>query len=93
MCPMRVFLVFFSALLACYFAWRNYAAEDQTSFFNGVEEEQEMESTNGMNDAEPKQLILSKVSSGFWLVVDMASGRYLWKGIKSLERSADSKTR
>lgn len=35
--------------------------------------------------------ISSKVSSGFWTLVDMASGRYLWKGMKSLEGVGEKK--
>lgn len=94
MCPMRVFLVLFSAVLACYLAWRNYSKNDVLSLVHESEEQQSEDSqTVGADGKASKQQICSKLSLSFWTIVDMASGRYLWKGIKSLDAATESKTR
>ncbi|CAM6117682.1 unnamed protein product [Calypogeia fissa] len=91
MCPMRVFLILFSAILACYLAWRNYSKNDQLSLLHESEQLGEDSKAVGADGSASKQQIRSKLSASFWTLVDMASGRYLWKGIKSLESATESK--
>lgn len=94
MCPMRLFLVIFSAILACYLAWRNYSKnEKELSLLASESEGQSEDSTMVADSIAPSRQIYSNVSSYFWTVVDMASGRYLWKGLKLVGASTESKQR
>lgn len=63
MCPMRVFLVLFSAMLACYLAWRNYSSGEELSVFSNESVEQSEGSTAAADKvaAKPKQVFLSPV--------------------------------
>ncbi|TQD80434.1 hypothetical protein C1H46_034024 [Malus baccata] len=88
MCPLRFILVFFSAILAGYFAWRTVCSSpDGTDMMIS-----QLDSTNNENAiGSPKQeedAFNSKtmIQSGFWLFVDMASGKYLWKNFKEMNQ-------
>ncbi|EXB31267.1 hypothetical protein L484_014751 [Morus notabilis] len=78
MCPMRFILVFFSAVLAGYFAWKTARSPSP-----GIYED----STNeNIAPREEKESDLKRmVQNGFWVFVDMASGRYLWRNLKGME--------
>ncbi|KAG2279718.1 hypothetical protein Bca52824_050938 [Brassica carinata] len=65
MCPLRFVLVFFSVVLAGYFAWR------------AVDSSPELISEDSTT---------RKMGNGFWMFVDMASGRHLWRNLKELSR-------
>jgi hypothetical protein len=93
MCPMRVFLILFSAMLAAYLAWRNYSKNEEQLSILRESEEQSEDSMTSADGSAPKQQILSKVSSGFWMLIDMASGRYLWRNVRSFESTPELKTR
>ncbi|KAI4381624.1 hypothetical protein MLD38_007682 [Melastoma candidum] len=76
MCPLRFILVFFSAVLAGYFAWRTVRSSP---------DDQPSPDSTPDDLPSPKSLSLKKMAGdGFWGFVDMASGRYLWRGIKEL---------
>ncbi|KAH1033086.1 hypothetical protein J1N35_045260 [Gossypium stocksii] len=70
MCPLRFLLVFLSAVLAGYVTWKNVVSED-----------------SGKIVAIEKQEFSSKrtVQNAFWVFVDMASGKYLWRNFKNSE--------
>ncbi|XP_054779599.1 uncharacterized protein LOC129287464 [Prosopis cineraria] len=83
MCPLRFILVFFSAVLAGYFAWRTvrsppdpHIASDDSSL---------EDKSPGNNDFNLKETI----QNGFWVFVDMASGRYLWRNLRDLSRDTE----
>ncbi|XP_033143061.1 uncharacterized protein LOC103856286 [Brassica rapa] len=65
MCPLRFLLVFFSAVLAGYFAWKTVSSSPEIS--------------QNDDDGSPVELNENKdsVSKRFWVFVDMASGKYL----------------
>ncbi|XP_010558727.1 PREDICTED: uncharacterized protein LOC104827276 [Tarenaya hassleriana] len=78
MCPLRFILVFFSAVLAGYFAWRTVRSSDHSV----------ADSISGDSPVEQKDKIgfnfKRTVEKGFWVFVDMASGRYLWRNLNEL---------
>ncbi|KAF3677601.1 hypothetical protein P3S67_009225 [Capsicum chacoense] len=81
MCPLRFVLVFFSAILAGYFAWKTVRSfpddqENEDSVHKSKEEKREFNSA--------KVNFTHMISNGFWVFVDMASGKYLWRNLKSL---------
>ncbi|XVE89773.1 hypothetical protein DITRI_Ditri20bG0022000 [Diplodiscus trichospermus] len=86
MCPMRFLLVFFSAVLAGYVAWRTVKSYDDID--NVVSED------SGKIVAKEKQEFRFKrmVLNGFWVFVDMASGRYLWRNLKELQHDEQVKS-
>lgn len=78
MCPLRVILLFLSAMLAGYFAFKSVRSDGDSSVLNLSEDEPEqvIEETGLLTK------VLTGVSSGFWLMVDMLSGRYLYQNLK-----------
>ncbi|KAG7551068.1 hypothetical protein ISN45_Aa06g017860 [Arabidopsis thaliana x Arabidopsis arenosa] len=71
MCPMRFLLVFFSAVLAGYFAWKTVSSSPEFDSSDELNEKQELN-------------LKKKMENGFWVFVDMASGRYLWRNLKEM---------
>ncbi|XP_039044532.1 uncharacterized protein LOC120184023 [Hibiscus syriacus] len=87
MCPMRLLLVFFSAILAGYFAWR-------TTVGLSADVDDGNSEDSGKIIAKNKQDFgfKSMVKNGFWVFVDMASGRYLWRNLKELKNDEKIKS-
>ncbi|CAN0829878.1 hypothetical protein LINGRAPRIM_LOCUS3084 [Linum grandiflorum] len=85
MCPMRFILVFFSAILAGYFAWRtvsNSPADDNSG---------DTTADKAATDVKKQESSMVKmIQNGFWVFVDMASGRYLWRNIKEMQKQESS---
>ncbi|KAK7290634.1 hypothetical protein RIF29_05194 [Crotalaria pallida] len=71
MCPLRFILVFFSAVLAAYFAWTTVRSSPDTNF------------THQDHDNKVHFSFKKMIQNGFWVFVDMASGRYLWRNLRS----------
>ncbi|KAB2059736.1 hypothetical protein ERO13_A11G296400v2 [Gossypium hirsutum] len=84
MCPMRFLLVFFSAILAGYFAWRT-AVGSSVDADDGVSEDSRKIVAKNEQDFSFKM-------NGFWVFVDMASGRYLWRNFKELKNDEKLKS-
>lgn len=70
MCPLRFVLVFFSAVLAGYFAWKTVNSSPELI----------------SDDSKDKQGLgfKRKMENVFWIFVDMASGRHLWRNLKEI---------
>ncbi|KAG8371554.1 hypothetical protein BUALT_Bualt13G0100000 [Buddleja alternifolia] len=77
MCPLRMILIFISATLAAFFAFRNL--KSPTGPQNDVVSE-EFESKNAVPLSFKASAAIGK---GFSTFVDMASGRYLWRNLVS----------
>ncbi|KAF8096747.1 hypothetical protein N665_0302s0021 [Sinapis alba] len=77
MCPLRFVLVFFSAVLAGYFAWRTV-----DSLPDLISEDLPVEAKD--KDDKQGHGFKRKMGNGFWMFVDMASGRYLWRNLMEL---------
>lgn len=88
MCPLRFVLVFFSALMAGYLAWRTVRSSDDTDLAIPDDEARKSKSEEekrGFDSAEVKSPYrFQMIQNGFWVFVDMASGKYLWRNLKSL---------
>ncbi|ESQ41812.1 hypothetical protein EUTSA_v10015170mg [Eutrema salsugineum] len=77
MCPLRFLLVFFSAILAGYFAWKTVSSSPD---LNSDDSPVELNDKEGLN--------FRKMENGFWVFVDMASGRYLWRNYKEMKEKS-----
>ncbi|XP_038895770.1 uncharacterized protein LOC120083933 [Benincasa hispida] len=85
MCPLRFILIFLSATLAGFFLLRNLKSpsQDFQADDNSDSHSKDLDSNSSSSSS-------SKLSSGFWTVVDMASGRYLWRHLfSSSEKPSD----
>ncbi|XP_024517195.1 uncharacterized protein LOC112341403 [Selaginella moellendorffii] len=78
MCPLRFILVFLSATLAGYFAWKNLWGASAGDDEEQIEEE---DSAKQQESSSLLDKVCSKTSLFFWTFVDMASGRYLWQNL------------
>ncbi|XP_039059264.1 uncharacterized protein LOC120202965 [Hibiscus syriacus] len=87
MCPMRLLLVFFSAILAGYFAWR-------TTVGSTADVDDDNSEDSGKIIAKNKRDFSFKtmINNGFWVFVDMASGRYLWRNLNELNNDGKIKS-
>ncbi|CAK9326906.1 unnamed protein product [Citrullus colocynthis] len=79
MCPLRFILIFLSATLAGFFLLRNLKSHPQhlQADDNSDTHSKDLDSNSSSSSSS------SKVSSVFRMVVDMASGRYLWSHLFS----------
>ncbi|MBA0716383.1 hypothetical protein Golax_015216, partial [Gossypium laxum] len=85
MCPMRFLLVFFSAILAGYFAWRTVRSSSDID--GQVSEDSEKIIVKDKQEFSFKRM----VQNGFCVFVDMASGKYLWRNFKELKNDKKMK--
>ncbi|KAF8051535.1 hypothetical protein N665_1709s0004 [Sinapis alba] len=72
MCPLRFLLVFFSAVLAGYFAWKTVSYSPEL-----ISDDSLLNDKQGLS-------FNKKMENGFWVFVDMASGKYLWRNLKEM---------
>ncbi|WOG97984.1 hypothetical protein DCAR_0417325 [Daucus carota subsp. sativus] len=79
MCPMRFILVFFSALLAGYMAWRTVRSAPDI-------DADDVRGENFIAKDKQKTNLFKMMQNGFWVFVDMASGRYLWKNLRDINK-------
>ncbi|KAL8142847.1 hypothetical protein V2J09_015879 [Rumex salicifolius] len=79
MCPLRFILVFFSAILAGYFAWRSVRSSPEIDLTAAEDLVQ-------VRDKQERN-IRGMIQQGFWVFVDMASGKYLWRNLKEMNSS------
>eukprot|EP00245_Coleochaete_scutata_P002498 TRINITY_DN13315_c0_g1_i1.p2 TRINITY_DN13315_c0_g1~~TRINITY_DN13315_c0_g1_i1.p2 ORF type:complete len:100 (-),score=17.12 TRINITY_DN13315_c0_g1_i1:1213-1512(-) len=79
-CPMRIFLVMFSVIVAAYLAWRNSGQEQKVVDIKVslVKEERRIVETKS-----PCKRAVDGAWKGLCLFVDFASGRYLWQRLVS----------
>uniref|UniRef100_A0ACD5WAQ7 Uncharacterized protein n=1 Tax=Avena sativa TaxID=4498 RepID=A0ACD5WAQ7_AVESA len=78
MCPLRVILIFLSATIAGFFLLRNIKAEPD--LFQDDDAPAGDDGEESPRDAAPlHSKVASAAKTGFWTMVDMASGRYLWR--------------
>ncbi|KAK0600196.1 hypothetical protein LWI29_012667 [Acer saccharum] len=80
MCPLRFILVFFSAVLAGYFAWKTVQSSP--------EEVEKIVSEDSTSLKDQQEFSLKRVvENGFWVFVDMASGKYLWRNLREMKKT------
>ncbi|KAK3011446.1 hypothetical protein RJ639_012048 [Escallonia herrerae] len=82
MCPLRFILVFFSAVLAGYIAWRTARSSPEARIM--VVEEDTTPEKASLEDKQEFRLI-KMIQDGFWAFVDMANGRYLWRNLREMK--------
>ncbi|KAL2899378.1 Ribosomal RNA large subunit methyltransferase H [Bienertia sinuspersici] len=75
MCPLRIILIFLSATIAGLLVLKNFKSVGDVEI-NSVPDSPKPKDSS---PSSCKDKIMSVVGSGFWTVVDMASGRYLWR--------------
>ncbi|TKY62907.1 hypothetical protein E2542_SST12772 [Spatholobus suberectus] len=76
MCPLRFILIFFSAVLAAYFAWTTMRSSPEIDFTPQDNKNKSSSNKDHFN-------FIKMIQNGFWVFVDMASGRYLWRNLMS----------
>ncbi|KAJ6296706.1 hypothetical protein OIU78_022430 [Salix suchowensis] len=81
MCPLRFILVFFSAVLAGYFAWRTVRSSPEADDMVSDDSTAEKTALKDQQEFNLKRMI----QNGIWIFVDMASGRYLWRNFEGDE--------
>ncbi|OEL15972.1 hypothetical protein BAE44_0023009 [Dichanthelium oligosanthes] len=93
MCPLRVILIFLSATIAGFFLIRGLNAEpDQFD----ADDDQTSESGSPRapvplhSKVTPPCPVGSAVKTGFWTMMDMASGRYLWRTLVAQPEKSES---
>ena len=79
--------MFFSAVLAGYFAWRTVNSSPKIDLVSDDSIEEEKSSFK-KEDFNFKKMI----QNGFWVFVDMASGRYLWRNLRQTNKDGELKT-
>ncbi|XP_059288285.1 uncharacterized protein LOC132041601 [Lycium ferocissimum] len=82
MCPLRIILIFLSAILAGFFVLRNLK-----SLPNAVDPDHD-DDYDGDSPKDSNSLPLSSqlcdvIGKGFWTCLDMATGKYLWRHLVS----------
>ncbi|EYU39993.1 hypothetical protein ABFS82_10G176700 [Erythranthe guttata] len=90
MCPLRFILVFFSAILAVYFAWKTAVSSSDDDITTGtglIDDSTALHKTSTTSLQKQHFHILKMIQNGFWVFIDMASGRYLWRNIKQFNSS------
>ncbi|KAG4955060.1 hypothetical protein JHK87_040654 [Glycine soja] len=88
MCPLRFILIFLSATLAGFLVLRNLGWQPDHITDTELEDaNNEDDHTTLTSDAASPSLnnatSMGALLSGFWNLLDMASGRYLWKQLVS----------
>ncbi|KAI3523210.1 hypothetical protein L1887_01268 [Cichorium endivia] len=83
MCPMRFLLVFFSAILAGYIAWKSVPTSSVAD---------DIVSDEDSSIQKQQYNIIKMAQNGFWGFVDMASGKYLWRNINQIKQEAQVKS-
>nr|XP_010932412.1 uncharacterized protein LOC105053089 [Elaeis guineensis] len=79
MCPLRLILVFLSATLAGYFAWKTVRSPRPSPMSDDC---LEVETSADDNSNKGRGYAKKVIGDGFWVFLDMASGRYLWRVMK-----------
>ncbi|KAG5224997.1 Methyltransferase-related protein [Salix suchowensis] len=87
MCPLRLILIFLSATLAGFFVIKNLkssplsATTDTRDDDNSATTDSNKSSPHASDSSSSSRFskVKSGVEMGFWTLVDMASGKYLWR--------------
>ncbi|XP_052185299.1 uncharacterized protein LOC127796938 [Diospyros lotus] len=75
MCPLRLILIFLSATLAGFLVLKNLKFQPQTPKEQSPNPPSESLSTSSR--------VRGAIVMAFWVCLDMASGRYLWRNLVS----------
>lgn len=92
MCPLRFILVFFSALIAGYFAWRSFNNSPGIDPIQ-LNEDEKIPNSTPTPSKDDARTVRKVVQDGFWIFVDMASGKYLWRNLKEMNRDGKEKVK
>ncbi|KAG5083132.1 hypothetical protein JHK84_053170 [Glycine max] len=76
MCPLRFILIFFSTMLAAYIAWTTVSSSPEIDVTSQDTENRASSNKDHFN-------FIKMIQNEFWVFVDMASGRYVWRNLKS----------
>ncbi|XP_011021032.1 PREDICTED: uncharacterized protein LOC105123219 [Populus euphratica] len=87
MCPLRLILIFLSATLAGFFVIRNLKSSPFSATTDSGDDDCSTTPDSDCNSPQPSDYssssrfskVKSGIEMGFWTLVDMASGKYLWR--------------
>ncbi|KAK4770133.1 hypothetical protein SAY87_030665 [Trapa incisa] len=87
MCPLRFILVFFSAVIAGYLAWRTVRSSPEVDLSLP-----DLTADSSPSEESTEFSLKKVVQEGFWVFVDMASGKYLWRNFKEMRAREKAKS-
>uniref|UniRef100_A0A453HNP1 Methyltransferase-related protein n=1 Tax=Aegilops tauschii subsp. strangulata TaxID=200361 RepID=A0A453HNP1_AEGTS len=90
MCPLRVILIFLSATIAGFFLLRGLNAEPDLFQDDDAAAVAANDDDDEGSPGSPRDPVASAAKTGFWTMVDMASGRYLWRTLVAPPAKSDS---
>ncbi|URE42464.1 hypothetical protein MUK42_07476 [Musa troglodytarum] len=91
MCPLRFILVFLSAALAAVLAWKSIRSSPPSLV---SDDSREIDTPRGDSSINARIFRAGKaIENGFWVFLDMASGRYLWRAMKESGINAQREAR
>ncbi|GLJ05101.1 hypothetical protein SUGI_0011040 [Cryptomeria japonica] len=76
---MRIILIFLSATLACFLAWNTMSSSKDAEFQDEDKTNEEISSIKPSYFT--MKMTSEKFAKFFWMMVDMASGKYLWRNL------------
>ncbi|KAJ6297584.1 hypothetical protein OIU78_023196 [Salix suchowensis] len=91
MCPLRLILIFLSATLAGFFVIKNLTSSPFSATTDTIDDDSTTTTTTTTDSSRSSphasdyssssrfSKVKSGVEMGFWTLVDMASGKYLWR--------------
>ncbi|GLJ05100.1 hypothetical protein SUGI_0010910 [Cryptomeria japonica] len=79
---MRILLILLSATLAGFLAWKTMSSSKDAQFQDEDKPKEEISTIKSGGFS--LKMACEKVPIFFWVMVDMASGKYLWRNLKSL---------
>ncbi|KAJ6291266.1 hypothetical protein OIU76_023344 [Salix suchowensis] len=88
MCPLRLILIFLSATLAGFFVIKNLKSSPFSATTDTIDDDSTTTTTDNSRSSPHASdyssssrfsKVKSGVEMGFWTLVDMASGKYLWR--------------
>ncbi|KAJ1417757.1 hypothetical protein SESBI_16427 [Sesbania bispinosa] len=85
MCPLRFILIFLSAVLAAYFAWTTVRSSPEIDITAHDHNNKSSSNKDAFN-------FRKMIQNGFWVLVDMASGKYLWRNLRSTNDDVQEKS-
>ncbi|GMH18749.1 hypothetical protein Nepgr_020590 [Nepenthes gracilis] len=80
----------FSAVLAGYFAWRSFRSSSDVDIRKTPEDSATEKAAS--KDDKGRRNITTMIRDVFWLLVDMASGSYLWRTFKEMKKGGKVKS-
>ncbi|XP_043690797.1 uncharacterized protein LOC122641582 [Telopea speciosissima] len=91
MCPLRIIFLFLSATLAGYFAWKTVRSASSSTNADKEDVSATAESSSSSSKPNPECNLKMTIRNGFWVFMDMASGRFLCRNLRVMNEGEKGK--